>query len=77
MLSVYKTINDKTWLLQAFFDFILIWFYYQNPKICSFLLQFKIDENLMFAILCFVNFILIRLFVLFLSLIIYILKNVN
>ena len=72
---IYTGINDRTWILQAIFDFVLILFYYRNPRICSFLQQFEINGYLMFAILGFGNFVVIRLFVLFLSWIIYMLKK--
>ena len=67
VFNMYRSINDKTWILQVLLDFILIFFYYRNPKICSLLRQFICNKYLMFAILGFGNVILIRVFILLLS----------
>ena len=68
---IYNNINDKTWVLQIIICCILMLIYRNNRTIWTFICKFSIDPNLKFAITGIVNFIIIRLFVLFLSWIIY------
>lgn len=75
IMDIYNNINDKTWIFQIFVCGILILIYHNNEKIWNFISQFPLNQYLLFIIIWLISFAVIRLFVLLLSLIIYICRK--
>ena len=70
-MQIYKTINERTWLLQVILGNIMILIYCHNEKAMKFISQFSLNKWVEFLLIWIIAIVIIRLFVLFLSWIIY------